>query len=337
MTVKQPSPPGRRRLVPCKKHKLHYDPSLHSGCVLCRKENPLGEKREERPILAWIALLLVFAAGGWYLANRQPDLEVTGGRPALIDPEPYRAQIQTLDDLLFQGDLIAPHDAERSAVAAQALAAMLRRRAANRPDEQGRIDPLDALAESAAQDAEALPPLLTASGEQGAETSAARTAWVALREKVFGRHDWFRTTISAATAPSPAVTPAAVIADLEEFADQFDQVVQTARGELASFDGTPLDDAKVKRWAEWSAAWGERVVTLAGELPPPPGSNADLAAQLAHTELDAALAAAPALGRAAFVGDVPDAARRERALQAIEAALAQARSYLAQARTSAGP
>lgn len=343
MTVKQPSSPGRRRLVPCKKHKLHYDPSLHSGCVLCRRENPLGTNRRERPILEWVLVLLVFAVGAWYLINRKPAAgPATVAVATHLDPGPYRAQIQTLDDLLFQGNVVSPGDASRIEIASSALAAQLRRREASRPPDAGEaVNQLAPLAESTARAVEGLASGLRALGrEEGVEVEAARAAWVSARDQGFGPQDWYRTTVATGPAAPAARSAAAeqVISDLEDFAQQVEAAMRRAQSELAAFDAGPpdeTDEARVQRWNAWAASWNERVATLRSELPPPPGLDADPAAGLAHAQLEAAIAAAPMLAQGAFAGDVPTAARRAEAVLTVEAALSEARVHLGQARAFA--
>ncbi len=61
----------RRRLTKCKKHGLHFDSELTSGCALCRKEGLItGPERSGPQFLVLLITLLGLAILAFSLANR---------------------------------------------------------------------------------------------------------------------------------------------------------------------------------------------------------------------------------------------------------------------------
>lgn len=335
MTVKQAPPAGRRRLVSCKKHKLHYNPDLHSGCVLCRKENLLGARPPERPILRWLGLLLVVAAAGWYLFGRAPEATVPLAEASgAMAPDPYREHITLVDNLLFGGDELAPADAGQAARALEAMITMITRREAIpgggpaelSPRGRGGVDGLDALAARLRVDT------------RGAALDARplRASWSSLRVELFGDQEWFRSRMGGSVAAADPELDAELADDLAAVASSIAAVIDGARSTLAALPDA-LEAEAAPAYASWATAWDDQLQSLVSELPPPPSAEADAALGLAHRQLDLTIATLARLGRASTGEVVPDRVQREAVLVEAESALAQARAFLAQARQATAP
>ncbi|MCP4660012.1 MAG: hypothetical protein GY856_31805 [bacterium] len=67
----------------CKKHGLHYDPALTSGCVRCRREMEVQQESSGAGFRAFVALaaVIVIALVAWFLSRSEP-----GEQPATAEP-----------------------------------------------------------------------------------------------------------------------------------------------------------------------------------------------------------------------------------------------------------
>jgi hypothetical protein len=118
--VNEPSVQRPLRSVICERHGLRFDPSVHDGCVRCRREAatspdaavPAAGAAAEPPVgraWAWAAVLWLVAGGALYLAHRQVVASFAGwqlaadvafGEPAAIEePELDPQMQQVLDEL----------------------------------------------------------------------------------------------------------------------------------------------------------------------------------------------------------------------------------------------
>ncbi|MBX3226557.1 MAG: hypothetical protein KIT84_32150 [Labilithrix sp.] len=60
-------PPNEKRLSLCEKHGLHFDPSVHAGCTLCRRDvapAPAVHDGAARRVVVAGAVLVVVTFGG---------------------------------------------------------------------------------------------------------------------------------------------------------------------------------------------------------------------------------------------------------------------------------
>lgn len=320
MTVKSPPQKGRRRLATCKKHHLHYDPSLQSGCVLCRKENPLGSVRNNRPILGWLAVLgaaALIAAYFGFDRGQTPAAETSEATEALFDPEVHRTQLTILESTIYQDKLASAADAARASTAATVLATELRQR------DTTYVGDLAArrLEEFRDQISASTPPF---------DLAPVRESWRQVRAEVFAEAAWFRQApVAALTTGNSADDVSAMTGKMTSFADRLTTFAATARQELAAFDNRS-DPDRVAKHADWASRWPERVGKLREELPALiQGSDPGVA--LAHAELENALAALDQLAS----GEIPDAAQRELSLEQVTSAASAAQNYLVQAALAA--
>lgn len=98
----------------CDIHRFGHGPR---GCPLCSRERRQANRKEERGVLKWSALalgpLVLLLAWLALPSGKPPDLR--------LDPSPYRASIETLESVLFHGDVLTEDDRDLVARAAEAL------------------------------------------------------------------------------------------------------------------------------------------------------------------------------------------------------------------------
>ncbi|HLA76951.1 MAG TPA: hypothetical protein VJU18_05150 [Vicinamibacteria bacterium] len=98
----------------CDIHRFGHGPR---GCPVCSRERRQTDRKEERRVLKWSALALgpLVLLLAW--------LALPSGKPSdlRLDPSPYRAGIETLESVLFHGDVLTEDDRDLVARAAEAL------------------------------------------------------------------------------------------------------------------------------------------------------------------------------------------------------------------------
>lgn len=253
MSARRADPKSRRKLVQCKKHGLHYDAELHSGCVLCRKENPpLVPAVSTNAWRVWgpFALVIVALAAVAYWQTR-PEGARVGAAPATIrlEPRPYRGQIAVLEGRLY--DARATEGGAAARDAAEALAAAVRRK--ERPP----------VADAAAQRIESY-----ARQRAAGEIAVARSDWEDLREELFSHASWFRNPGAApaaqATAEPPPVDPA-IVASLRQSAERLGERIEGG-ARAAAQAARPAPGDAVARWNDWATTWQNQLDDVAAGI-----------------------------------------------------------------------
>ena len=325
MSLKQPTPKGGRRMVQCKKHKLHYDPTLHAGCVLCRKENPLGVVQRERPILAWLGALLLAAGialavifrGNMAQLDAAADTAIAASTVRL-DPAPYQAEVMMIENVLYQRETATAADTQQlqNGFAALGLALSRREQTPSATASAGELSALSTDLAAAADPATA-----------SIDLRATRGGWEKLRASLFFDASWFRRTVaSPVVVAGPSAADAALIDQLRVFASQLESALGTATGHLAGLDDSAPPEVQRAAWTGWSTGWGRTLADLRSRLPAQPGASSDAGLGLAYDQLRSALDTLNQLASP----DLPLITQRQAALDEARAAISQARAYVAQ-------
>jgi hypothetical protein len=257
----------RRRMVKCKKHGLHYDPKMASGCTLCLKETTKVPQRPPQVTIILLCILgIAFAIFQIFGPDRPGDEEEPllgpapeAAEPSKLDPEPYRQPIEALEQALFaeiDNDLDLAGAGVTIAYSTRNLGAEIRR--------QG--------PEYAAYDADTIEKM----GENVADAFTFRDL-----EKLKG--DWLRTRQSVFSPASWFVTPALTgtrseriaINEYSALASNLQALIEEGAAEAQSYvDSADFPD-RDQHWQEFQADWRERLGALWQQKPARPGADAD--------------------------------------------------------------
>lgn len=257
----------RRRLVRCKKHDLHFDPSMTSGCALCRKEEPLANHKGPQLLVLLLALLgVAFAAYQIFKPNAAtdtprttPSLSTLERTALVLDAEKYRAPITAFEQALFQSNaadfaLLAQQIGD----AANRLSNTLRQQGSGQgTDLAGQIDRLT-------EGFEASPLTLP-------KLESTRRGWRELRSRHFDFAPWMHSAARAGQDNEQANVLA-----LRSIAEQLLNL--TWEGNSQAQSGDP--------WADWSVQWRQRILDLRQTLPSRPGTGVGASTLLGFQQLE---------------------------------------------------
>lgn len=286
----------QRRMVKCKKHGLHFDPKMSSGCTLCAKETARQVPRRT-PQLTLILLCLLGMTVAVYqmLGIRSEEatafddgdaelVDAAATSATRLDPEPYREAIEDLEDALYRPAVTSTRDLPAAgrhlADAARGLGEAIARR-----------DPRSGEAAVAA-----ITRLATASGDDYtfAELRSARVFWSRIRASYFHPADWYRSP-----PPSDLEERRALLADYRNAASELLGLIGEASAALGN-SGVPAAEDGGDGWRQFSSDWRQRLREAWSSLPagPPPGVD-DAAVLLAVQKLERAFRRAEAAVQAA--------------------------------------
>jgi len=257
----------KKRMVRCKVHGLHYDPKLTSGCVRCRKEQVPKARSPQLAILLLLLMGIVFvfmqllspflesdeAIAELEFAEETTASAPTPTAPAKLDPEAFRAPLESLESTLFRSQVEEFSDlGENAGLTALSLTQELRGR------EPGR----------GAVAADAIEALFGPWREEGAaptfaELEAARTRWVELRGEYFQPASWFASSTAA-----PGHLDRASLLVYRELATELEDLIFEGRSRLEA----PSADEDL---SEWSGDWRTQIAELETRLPARPGVEED--------------------------------------------------------------
>jgi hypothetical protein len=352
--------PSATRTARCARHGRVYDSRSEGGCPACAAEAEaiFAAQPGRRAGLLLLALGLLLAGG--FALTLQPDpldallsmAQREGSAPApqarretafaapaggSIDPAPYRAEIEAIEEVLYRGAPPGLGDVDRVSALAMQLGDRVHA-------DLGPLAGRRALVRLVGFAAEA-----GAAGEAGyaaPELSLARAEWEALRRELFQPAPWLRTTtarlVAAQTPPVARATPRELGA-LRDWAAALEELVGSGRKELLRFgeqsvdvaEGSREERALVDRWRSFAREWDARVQQASAQAPPSPLLDGEPHVLQAHQELGQA-ARQLALATQA-VGDyaVPMKWWREQCLDGAAQHLAEARRRLEAARRAA--
>ncbi len=251
--------------------------------------------------------------------------EVAGNlRP--IDPEPYRAEIQTLEAILFQKDPLGPGETEAIAAALNDLADKVGDRTTG------------SLHTIPVSEMKTLSREVLWRGETGNRGLIQRD-WLRIRGDLFDDAVWFR---EKGGEPRPVAAKKSrtsgdgELAEYTRVLEKLEDFVEHGRREIRSMGELPRQAAadpglyanQLGVWEETGSEWNDDLVIIEGELPGKPSRGGNTSLDLAHENLGRAIGE---LRRVRFTmadGKMPTIEEREKHLSAAEDYLRRARQTL---------
>jgi hypothetical protein len=279
----------RRRMVKCKKHGLHYDPKMASGCTLCLKEKTKTPRRPPQVTIILLCVLgMAFAVYQVFgpsqpgeeeepLLGPAPDMARTAQAP--LDPEPYRQNLEALERALFT-EIRTDTDLAGTGIsidnACRNLGAEIRRQAPQYADTEAAA--IESLARGIAdaftyKDLEEL-----------------KSDWLLIRRRAFSPASWFTTP---ARSGSPALRIA--IGEYGALANNLQSLIEEGAAEAQSYADSADFPDRDQRWQDFRGNWQERLGALWQNKPARPGADADPRILLAIQQLEQAFQNAWAL------------------------------------------
>ena len=267
----------RRRMVRCKTHGLHYDPTLSSGCILCVKEwAKLVPQRAPQFTIVLLCVLgmavilyRVFGPGQSVGAAVLTEEEVVAD--IRLNPERYRPSIETLEAGLFatveDGRDLA--DAGISfTTAAEVLSASIQRLD---PQDGGTAAALAALGAS------------TREGFDFVALERLRDNWLRLRQRRFRSAAWFLTPeIQGSTRER------VMLAEHRELARGLRTLLYEGAAEVQAIAESEDASGGDELWRRFAADWRQRLDVLWQGKPPRPSASAAVELLIAIQELERA-------------------------------------------------
>ncbi len=293
----------RGRMVKCKIHGLHYDPEMSTGCTRCLRDAAKAQPTRPPQLVLILLCILGMTAILFYIFGPGQettdliDLGVASGAATAapkLDPEPYRAPVETLETALFRttidetGDLLVISGDIQSAATDLSTAIL-------------RDEPREGLeaADLIARMGQAIP----IDQVVLADIQRARAQWLRIRQQRFQPADWYsrpaadgveRTTISATDYSDVASSLRALIEDgLAE--------VEALNDPAAAADGDPAE-----RWRVFAGDWQEQLDSLQSRVPARPDSQADGGMLAAFQDLEQGMRQARTLASSTGLPAVSD-------------------------------
>jgi len=256
----------RRRLVRCKKHDLHFDPDMTSGCALCRKEDPLAHHKGPQILILLLALLgVAFAAYQMFKPRagesgpaRAPSIVALERGSQVLDPEKFRAPLMEFEAALFSADSANFDQLTRQlGDTANSLSSALRRQSSNH-------------SKSLAEQIETLTAGFDSAPLNLARLQSTRQRWRKLRQRYFDYAPWLHNAKTARRDNEKT--------QLLAFRNTAEQLLDLAwEGNSRAAAG---DD-----WATWSSTWRQRIVDLRQGMPGRPRPSSAASTLLGFQEL----------------------------------------------------
>jgi hypothetical protein len=242
----------------------------------------------------------------------------------LLDPEIFRAEIQSVDALLFR-------DAPLEAGEGDAIAAALERLAV----EVGRKSP-GVRSTVSVSELRALSRAVVGRGEK-LDRGGVRREWIQIRTALFVPATWFATEDARVSSPLPTgdVPAKPATADYRRALSRLEALMKTGRREMGSMGElsreAALDPgqlrAQTQLWEDLESEWSDDLNTIEGSLPDKREAAGDPILRMVHDDLESAIAA---------LREVPltPSARQASTRGELENRLAKAEEHLQNARRS---
>ncbi|RPI28465.1 MAG: hypothetical protein EHM61_04990 [Acidobacteria bacterium] len=346
MSSGKPAGKVQKREVECPVHGIHYDPEVTPECVLCLKYSQPERTGGRRKGGVWLLVLLAAVVGflfyrsvGPYLSGRTTPTS-SGAvdkpqepfswfmSPAVMDPSPYKAQITTIESILYKKSPVSSGDIGVLERTGQELSEQIGKDAgAIAPQVSSDLMFWVAALGSEEESGYALPDL-----------SRARAEWEKLREHHFERKPWFQAVggkeTSLAQRPRPPEADPEVVRGLRESARAIVRLIDEGRREcerLGEIVGEADREApkKIAEWRQWSQQWEGRVRQAAATLSPGARRSAHPDVSMANQSLEFAVHSLRLVPNAANDFGVPFYSERERRFNEALAHVQTAEDYLA--------
>ena len=210
--------------------------------------------------------------------------------PNAIDPTPYRAEIESLERVLYKHSPPDYGDGDLAASMLMRLYTKVSERVAN-PMVRGRVDEILFLASYAD---------IGESGYSLPDLKPMRERWERIRAEVFTPADWFASgggDIDAAQLrPVPTVTEQQVY-ELSRVIERIEVLVEGGRDRCDEL-GEPeysveapglAGRAQINRWHQWGRVWSDDIDAVAAFLPPAPAWDGEPDFVMAYQEIERAI------------------------------------------------
>lgn len=278
----------QQRMVRCRRHGLHYDPKLASGCYLCLKEAAKRRKPAAPKFLLLLGLILGMAVVlyrffGPELGLREEaivGLEIEESAPGrILDAEDYRGEIQAFEQALFQ----APATTRNELASTSGRIGSTARILSERLDER---DGDSVAAASMADLAGSLPGQLSFT-----RLEKTREEWLRLRRRHLGSAPWFVEPSGAAAASSSSAEKRAAVAEYRDIASELTILLQDGNAQALALVSSPDQEA----WRAFMDDWRERLREIAARKPKRPRAGASSEVLLGFERLERAFSQARSL------------------------------------------
>lgn len=252
----------QRRMIKCKKHGLHYDPKMSSGCALCAREaaKQIPRRAPQLTLILlcvlgmMIALYQIFGVGAKgadaFDLTRSESEDTPAAAVARLDPELYREAIENLEAAVHRPAVATsrelPAAGIRIADAAHELSEAIARR-----------QPRDGAAASAA-----LSRLGTTADRKGfslPDLRQARIDWQRIRARHFEPADWYGTPGQGGSEEQRIQ-----LADYRDVASELIGLIAEASAEMAT---RPSSGEEENGWKAYASGWRQRLGEAWRRLP----------------------------------------------------------------------
>ena len=256
----------QQRMVRCRKHGLHYDPKMASGCYLCVKE---AAKRRKPSAPKFLVLLLCLFGMALVLfrifgPKLGPEEEALVGleidNPEVnrtLDPEDYRSEVTAFERALFEGSTSSLDDLRLASGQIRSSARILR---TTLEDQDG--DSVGAIAFSDLE--QSIPEAMAF-----ADLERLRDDWLRLRNRHLGRADWFHSP--AGRSQGASAEQRAAVAEYNDISRSLLDLLQDGNAQALALAGQASND----EWRGFMDDWRERLGEIAARKPRRPRSGAD--------------------------------------------------------------
>lgn len=277
----------QRRMVKCKRHGLHFDPKMASGCYLCLKEAAKRRVYKQPKFLVLLISALGMALVLYKMFGPEPppnpeDAPLQGltieeeRESTRFDPAPYRPTVQTFEEALFRSKVESSADlaltGPRLASAANTLRAAV-----------DRDHPGSALAASLRDLEQGIP----SAGFSHRHLKDARKQWLRIRGRYLEEAPWFEDP------PEKQAAGKVPVAEYQTLASDLITFLEDGAAEARAMG----DSADAQRWKSFQSRWRERFKEMAVRSPARPPAEAAAELLLAYQSLDQAMRRADSLSR----------------------------------------
>ena len=271
----------RRRAARCKIHGLHYDPSMTSGCILCRKEGLLREKPKGPQLIMLLLALLGLAVVAFQIygpvartvsgltsrpaVSENPTKRSPGATPK-IDPETLRTPLER-----FETAILSPRSDRVDDIRYEILTSTQRL--------AQHVQQIQTpYGQDAASDLSALAGMIDSGNFDLQALEKVRKKWFQTRADNFQPAVWFQ-------APKQGDAPdRAKVAIYREIATELQAIISDGAQNIG--EQPPDSDT----WNSLRSVWTAKVQSLSQRLPERPGTATDVQLLFAVQTLEQSLA-----------------------------------------------
>jgi hypothetical protein len=339
MTSDNRTPSEPSHSIQCTKHGFYYNPQQHSGCAACRNELALEPEPSKGPSsvtwLMWLVAIAVVAVLGGRavrgVADKGEDVVAEArATSGTIDPNQYRAEIQDVEAVVYEGEPAEYGRGMRIFEAAMVLSDALMRH-------RNRL-----IAGVFSSEVLAYGQRMSTMEDVGYSTldmTVVRSQWEEIRDRIFQDADWYQRSeaqVDGAESAAAVTNGLGYARALDDWAREVEALVRSASldamgmGELSDVRRGSAREAQLRRsWQTAAQSWSIRLQTANRQAPMRPRMGGDPNAVMAYQQLEGASRSIEQLISSGG-NSVPPKSYRQRILDRAQQQVQQARRYLAQ-------